>query len=80
MDTEPRFKALMKELGFKKKGYFFVREFEESLQTLDFGYATNGEKYVRYYCSSYGVNYPKIMEAARKMDLYVYGMGGILAI
>ena len=26
LDTEPRFKALMKELGFKKKGYFFIRE------------------------------------------------------
>ena len=75
LDTEPRFKALMKELGFKKKGYFFVREYKESVQSLGFGHSTHGEKHVRYYDLSYGVDYPLIEKLANKIGEDVFGYG-----
>ena len=75
LDTEPRFKALMKELGFKKKGHFFVRENKESVQSLGFGHSTHGEKHVRYYSSSYGVDYPLIERLANEIGEDVFGYG-----
>ena len=75
LDTEPRFKALMKELGFKKNGYFFVRDYKESIQGLGFGHSTHGEKHVRYYDLSYGVDYPLIEEFANKIGEDVFGYG-----
>ena len=75
LDTEPRFKALMKELGFKKKGYFFVRDYKESVQSLGFGHSTHGEKHVRYYDLSYGVNYPIINKIANEIGEDVFGYG-----
>lgn len=75
LDTEPRFKALMKELGFKKKGYFFIRDYKESVQSLGFGHSTHGEKHVRYYDLSYGVDYPLIERLANEIGEDVFGYG-----
>lgn len=76
LDTEPRFKNLMQQHGFKKKKWEFVRCEEEAIFGLSFGHATNGEKHVRYYSCLYSVNYPKIQEVAQSMGEHVYGHYG----
>lgn len=76
LDTEPRFKAMMKELGFKKSKGEFVRMHNEACLRLSFSYATQNEKFVRYYYGSFSINYPKVIEEANKIDEYVYGPNG----
>ena len=51
LDTEPRFKALMKELGFKKSKGEFVRIHNEACLSLGFPYTS--QKSVRYYYGSF---------------------------
>ena len=76
LETEPRFKVLMKQIGFKKTKEKFVRNEKEFIFGLSFGYGTYGQKQVRYYDCLYSVDYPKITEAAKQMGEYVYGHYG----
>lgn len=74
--TESRFKAMMKELGFRKTKEGFVKMHNEACLTLSFSYATQNEKFVRYYYGSFSVNYPKVIETADRIDEYVFGPNG----
>lgn len=76
LETEPRFKELMKSCGFKKTKEIFIRNEEESVFGLSFGHGTYGQKFVRYYDCLYYVNYPKIEDVAKRMGEYVYGHYG----
>ena len=44
LDTEPRFKAMMKELGFKKTKGEFIMTHNEACISLSFPYAAQNEK------------------------------------
>lgn len=76
LETEPRFKDIMKQFGFKKTRYGFVRQGEEYMMRLGFGHATNGQKFVRYYSCTYSVDFSKIEEIAQKMGVYIFGHFG----
>ena len=76
LDTEPRYKALMKELGFKKTKGGFVMIHNEACMSLSFSYATQNEKFVRYYYGSFSINYPKLIETADKINEFIYGPNG----
>lgn len=73
LDTEVRFKGLLKELGFKKKKIWFVRPYKDATQELGFGHSTNNERHVRYYDCMCGLNYPRINEIAEKLGVFAYG-------
>ena len=49
LETEPRFKEMLKQLGFKKSRGVFGRNEKESIMELRFGHGTYGQKFVRYY-------------------------------
>ena len=53
LETEPRFKEMMKCLGFKKTSRSFIKSSKDIILEMMFGYATKGEKHVRYYSGSY---------------------------
>lgn len=76
LETEPRFKELMKQIGFKKAKERFVRNEEEAVLELSFGHGTYGQNFVRYYDCLYYVNYPKIEEVALYLGECVYGHYG----
>ena len=76
LDTEPRFKGLMKGLGFTKTSRGFIRNYNDSVQVMMFGHATNGEKQVRYYLGSYFIRYPQIEDVAARIGVQVYPLGG----
>ncbi|MBR1933528.1 MAG: hypothetical protein IJ841_07570 [Prevotella sp.] len=78
LDTEPRFKAMLKQFGFKKRSYQFCRNYGDTIQSVGFGHATNGEKHVRYYSCSYSFEFPKVMEIAKEIGAIPYGTGGLL--
>ena len=76
LDTEPRFKALLKELGFKKTKGQFVKMHNEACLSLGFSYTSHN--HVRYYYGSYKVNYPKIIELAESIGEYTWGPNGLI--
>lgn len=76
LETEPRFKEIMKQIGFKKTKDGFVKQGEGYMMRLGFSHATNRQKFIRYYSCSYSVDFPKIEEIARKMGEYVFGHFG----
>ena len=73
IETNPLFKKELAKLNFRKKGEFFVREVDEAVQELGFGYATYGQKHTRYYNCIYGINYPKAVEMGQNLGEYVWG-------
>ena len=76
LDTEPRFKALLKELGFKKTKGQYVKMHNEACLSLGFSYTSHN--HVRYYYGSYKVNYPKIIELAESIGEYTWGPNGLI--
>lgn len=76
LESEPRFKEIMKLFGFKKTKYGFVRHDRESIMKLSFGYGTYGQKIVRYYDCMYSIVYPKIEALADSIGEYVCGPHG----
>lgn len=76
LNTEIRFKNLLKQLGFKKSRDEFVRLFNDTVQSVGFGHATFGEKFVRYYTGSYGIRYQKVYDFANDIGINVYDVGG----
>jgi len=76
LETEPCFKELMKQIGFKKTKGKFVRNEEETIWGLSFGHGSYGQRQVRYYDCLYSVDYPQITEAAKQLGEYVYGHYG----
>ena len=76
LDTEPRFKELLKELGFKKTKGQFVKMHNEACLSLVFSYTSHN--HVRYYYGSYKVNYPKIIELAESIGEYTWGPNGLI--
>ena len=76
LESEPRFKEIMKLFGFKKTKYGFVRHERESIMKLSFGYGTYGQKFVRYYDCMYSIVYPKIEALADSIGEYVCGPHG----
>ena len=78
LETEPRFKEAMKSLGFKKTSRFFVRHVDDVTQTIMFGHSTMGEKHVRYYSLTYGIEFDYIVRSAGEMGVFVYALGGLI--
>jgi hypothetical protein len=76
LETEPRFKEMLKQLGFKKSRGVFGRNEKESIMKLRFGHGTYGQKFVRYYDCLYVIDYPKINEVAAELGELVFGQGG----
>ena len=76
LDTEPRFKAMMKELGFIKTKGRFVKMHNEACLGLGFSYTSHN--HVRYYYGSYHGNYPKIIELAESIGEYTWGPNGLI--
>ena len=76
LESEPRFKEIMKQFGFKKTKYGFDRHDRESIMELRFGHGTNGQKNVRYYDCMYSIVYPKIEALADSIGEYVCGPHG----
>jgi len=78
LETEPRFKALMKELGFKKERQFFVREYNDTKQSLGFAYSTYGLKDTRFYSLTYYIDCLPILELKKKTDISISPIGDII--
>ncbi len=76
LETEPRFKEMLKQLGFKKSRGVFGRNEKESIMELRFGHGTYGQKFVRYYDCLYVIDYPKINEVAAELGEFVFGLSG----
>ena len=76
LTTEPRFKGLLKDIGFRKREGQFVRNYRESVQELDFGYGSKNEKHVRYYDCLCAVKFPQIDDFASELDIFTYGCYG----
>ena len=76
LETEPRFKEMLKQLGFKKSRGVFGRNEKESIMELRFGHGTYGQKFVRYYDCVYAIDYPKINEVAAELGEFVFGLSG----
>lgn len=76
IDTEPRFKELLKELGFKKTKGEFVRPYQDALHVLNFGYSTNNERHVRYFNCIFSIQFPKVIEISKSIGEYIHDTGG----
>jgi len=76
LETEPRFKEMLKQLGFRKSRGVFGRNEKESIMELRFGHGTYGQKFVRYYDCLYVIDYPKINEVAAELGEFVFGLSG----
>ena len=78
LETEPRFKEMMKCLGFKKTSRSFIKSSKDIILEMMFGYATKGEKHVRYYSGSYFIRYPQIETFGKKLEIDVFPLGGLM--
>ena len=75
LETNPLFKEEMANLGFKKIKGEFVSRNNDATNLIVWGYATKGEKHVRYYFCSCMVEYPAVLEIAEKLDVMVHPIG-----
>lgn len=78
LETDPRFKEMMTNIGFKKSSHSFIRKYKDMTLEMMFGYATNGEKHVRYYSGSYFIRYPQIETFANKLGFTTFPLGGLM--
>lgn len=74
LETNPIFKEKLAQQGFRKKGVNFVREYNESIQTFGFGYATYGQIKTRFYNCIYGISYPKASAYGETIGEYIWGV------
>ncbi len=76
LERNKQFKEGLLHLGFKKKGEWFVRDYDGVEQHLGFPYATHGERKTRYYSCSCGFSYPEASSIAEKLSILLFDTGG----
>lgn len=75
LDTDKELKRRLALLGFKKKGHFFERVYNDTKQSLGFGHSTYGLKDTRFYSLSFYIECIPIIELKNKLDVSVSPIG-----
>ena len=75
LDTDKELKRRLALLGFKKKGHFFERVYNDTKQSLGFGHSTYGLKDTRFYSLSFYIECIPIIELKKKLDVSVSPIG-----